>query len=416
MGQGMNCPYKGEVRMQNKHSVKRIALLLVAVMAFAAFAGCSARVADPVVGKVGDLEIYYSTFYNSYQYEELMKYYYGTGTSFDTSTEEGYREFLDYHFDSIIDTLLPIYVGMQKGVTLTAEEEANVQAEYEAEIESIYSSYASSVDDSITDEVAIRAEEEKLLKEYLRANGVSEKEYFTSIEESLREQAIGDKYMESLLAEVTVSDEEVKAYYDEQMLAYEKDYANDIGYYYDDYISFLDYGGPEPLIVPEGYNYYKHILVMNPEEGEEKDVDAIIAEIYEKINADADLTEEDFDALVAEYGEDSGMKSEPYMTTGYMIAEANADTYYAEFSEAALALENEGDITAEAVETTAGKHIIMKCGPVEPKTVSFEEAEESMRELALEKKQSEAKAAYLADWREEVKIVKHYSRVAGIGR
>ncbi|MBQ6692248.1 MAG: peptidylprolyl isomerase [Clostridia bacterium] len=402
--------------MQNKHSVKRIALLLVAVMALAAFAGCSARVADPVVGKVGDLEIYYSTFYNSYQYEEMMKYYYGTGTSFDTSTEEGYREFLDYHFDSIINTLLPIYVAKQEGITLTEEEEANVQLELEAEIDQIYASYASSVDESITDEAAIRAEEEKILKDYLRANGLTVEKYFASVEESLRDQAIGDKYMNSLLADITVSDEEAKAFYDEQLTYYETDYANDPGYFYDDYLSYLDYGEIHPLIVPEGYDYYKHILIMNPEEGEEKDVDAIIAEIYEKINADSDFTEADFDALVAEYGEDTGMQSEPYKTTGYMISEYNADTYYAEFSAAALALENQGDITLEAVETSVGKHIIMKCAPVEARTVPFEEVEEDIRELALEKEKLEVQNDYLDQWREEVKIVKHYNRVAGIGR
>lgn len=402
--------------MQNKHSVKRIALLIAAVMALVAFAGCNAQVADPVVGKVGDMEIYYSTFFNSYQYEEMMKYYYGTGVNFDMSTEEGYREFLDYHFDNIIDAMLPIYIAKQEGITLTAEEEANVQAECEAEIENIYASYASSVDASITDEAEIRAEEEKLLKEYLRANGMTVEKYFASIEENLRDQAIGDKHMNALLAEVNVSDEEVKAFYDEQVEAYQKDYESDISYYYEDFSNFLNYGGPEPLVVPEGYDYYKHILIMNPAEGEEKDVDAIVAEIYEKINADEDLTEEDFDALVAEYGEDTGMQAEPYMTTGYMISEANADAYYAEFSEAALALENEGDITAEPAVTSVGQHIIMKCGPVEAKTRTFEEAEESMRELALTKKQEEVKAGYLAEWREDVKIVKHYSRVNGIGR
>ncbi len=402
--------------MQNKHSVKRIALLMVAVMALAAFAGCSARVADPVVGKVGDLKIYYSTFYNSYQYEELMKYYYGTGTSFDTSTEEGYREFLDYHFDKIINSMLPMYIAKQEGITLNEEEEAALQTKYEAEIDNVYESYASYVDESITDEAAIRAEEEKLLKEYLRNNGMSLNTYFESIKESLRDSAIGEKYMESLLADITVSDEEAKAFYDEQLTYYETDYASDPGFFYDDYVSYLDYGEMHPLIVPEGYDYYKHILIMNPEEGVEKDVDAIIAEIYEKINADTDLTEEDFDALIAEYGEDPGMKSEPYMSTGYMISEANADTFYAAFSEAALALENEGDVTAEAVETTAGKHIIMKCGAVEARTVPYEEVEEDIRELALEKKKLEAQNEYLDQWREEVKIVKYYSRVNGLGR
>ena len=148
---------------------------------------------------------------------------------------------------------------------------------------------------------------------------------------------------------------------------------------------------------------------MNPEEGEEKDVDAIIAEIYEKIEAG-----EDFDALIEEYGEDPGMQSEPYKTEGYILSEANASDYYEEFSEAALALENEGDITPEAVESTSGKHIIKKLGPVEAKTISLDEVREKIEELVQQEKEDALYADYLAQWKEEVKIVKYYDRVNGV--
>ena len=397
---------KGEERMQNKHNGMRAVLFTLAlVLVFAAFAGCSAKLNDPVVGKVGNIDIRFQTYYRVYVNNMYMQSIYGT---YDVSTDEAYRAFQDTVFDSIVNSLLPIYVAKQEGVTLTAEEEAEVQESLQQEIDSLYESYADDVDASITDEDEKRAEEEKLLLADLKANGLTYDKYIKSIEDSLRDEAIANKYIESLLAEVTVTDDDVQAYYDEQLAYYQERYEEDPANYFDDYSSFLN-GGSQPLVVPEGYNYYKHILVLDAEEGEDKDVDAIVAEIYAKIEAG-----EDFDALIEEYGEDPGMQNEPYKTEGYILSEANASDYYEEFSAAALALENEGDITPEAVQSSKGKHIIKKCGPVEAKTVTLDEVKDTIREQVETERKNDLYQEYLAQWKEEVKIVKYYDRVNGV--
>ena len=287
---------------------------------------------------------------------------------------------LRYHLES----------AKKNGVTLTDEEEAEVQKKLQEQIDSLYEDYADKVDESITDEAEKRAAEEKLLLEDLKANGLTYDKYIKSIEESLRDQAIGKKYADGLMAEVTVSDEDVQAYYDEQLAYYQERYAEDAANYFDDYSSYITNGGLQPLVVPEGYNYYKHILILDPEEGEEKDVDAIVAEVYAKIQAG-----EDFDALIEEYGEDPGMKNEPYKTEGYILSEANASDYYEEFSAAALALEKEGDVTPEAVQSSKGKHIIKKLGPVEAKTLSLDEVKDAVRELVQSDKEDALYEEYL---------------------
>lgn len=392
--------------MQNKHNGMRAVLFTLAlVLVFAAFAGCSAKLNDPVVGKVGNIDIRFQTYYRVYVNNMYMQSIYGT---YDVSTDEAYRAFQDMVFDSIINSMLPIYVANQAGVTLTAEEEAEVQESLQQEIDSLYESYAGDVDASITDEDEKRAEEEKLLLADLKANGLTYDKYIKSIEDSLRDEAIANKYIESLLAEVTVTDDDVQAYYDEQLAYYQERYEEDPANYFDDYSSFLN-GGSQPLVVPEGYNYYKHILVLDAEEGEDKDVDAIVAEIYAKIEAG-----EDFDALIEKYGEDPGMQNEPYKTEGYILSEANASDYYEEFSAAALALENEGDITPEAVQSSKGKHIIKKCGPVEAKTVTLDEVKDTIREQVETERKNDLYQEYLAKWKEEVKIVKYYDRVNGV--
>lgn len=72
---------------------------------------------------------------------------------------------------------------------------------------------------------------------------------------------------------------------------------------------------------------------------------------------------EDFDALIAEYGDDPGMEEYPINEVGYLVGE-KSDLLKA-FKDAALALENVGDITSELVKTTNGYHIIKLVSRVE---------------------------------------------------
>lgn len=393
--------------MQNKRNGMRAILLTMAlVLVFSALVGCSAKVNDPVVGKVGNISIHYSSYYNTYYNNMYMYSMYGM---YDVSTAEKYRIFQDMTFDAIISSLLPVYIAKKNGVTLNDEEEAHLQEDLQTQIDNMYASYMEEVDAAITDETARRAEAEKLLKADLKAAGITYNAYVKQIEGNLRDQAIKTKFVDSLMAEVTVTDADVQAYYDEKLAYYQERYETDPANYYTDYSSFISNGGLEPLVVPEGYAYYKHILVLDPEEGVEKDVDAIIAEIYAKLEAG-----EDFDTLVAEYGEDTGMQSEPYKTTGYLLSEGTASKYYPEFSAAALALENVGDITPEGVQSEKGQHIIMKASVVEAKTIPFDEVKETIRELVQTEKEDALYEEYYAEWLKETTIKKYYSRVNGL--
>ena len=69
--------------------------------------------------------------------------------------------------------------------------------------------------------------------------------------------------------------------------------------------------------------------------------------------------------------------------------------------------------TAEAYESK-GKHIIKKLGPVEAKTLSLDEVKDTVRELVQSDKEDALYEEYLTQWKEEVKIVKHYDRVNGV--
>ena len=65
---------------------------------------------------------------------------------------------------------------------------------------------------------------------------------------------------------------------------------------------------------------------------------------------------EDFDALIAEYGQDPGMESSPAKEDGYPVS-ADSTNWVTEFRDAAMALENVGDVS-EPVRSEHGIHII----------------------------------------------------------
>ena len=230
------------------------------------------------------------------------------------------------------------------------------------------------------------------------------------IEDDVRGAAIGNKYMESLYSGVNVTEEDAKAYYDEQLAAKKAEYAETPAQFYTDYsnaISGSDTVGV--LTVPEGYRFCKHILIKKAEEGDTtKNVNQIVEEVKAKL---ADGV--DFDKLVEEYGEDPGMKEEPYKTEGYLISENTLDKYYDGFGIAAISLKNIGDVS-NPVETEAGYHFIQYTSDAEVKDTPFEDVKQAIIDKLTEDEKVAIYNDCLAKWKEEIKIEKYYDRVSGI--
>ncbi|NLB61499.1 MAG: hypothetical protein GX802_03605 [Clostridiales bacterium] len=118
----------------------------------------------------------------------------------------------------------------------------------------------------------------------------------------------------------------------------------------------------------------------------------------------------DFKALVEKYGEDDGMKNEPYKTLGYLYSDAIADKYVKPFSEGCKTLEFNGDVTG-AVISDFGVHFIMQIDELEPKTVSFEDAKEAITKQLLDEAQVKHFEETLDTWLETLKITQHRNRI-----
>ena len=107
-------------------------------------------------------------------------------------------------------------------------------------------------------------------------------------------------------------------------------------------------------------------------------LETVTAEAYDEILATAQdvlaraQAGEDFDALLEEYGEDTGMKNEPNKSRGYLVCEG-LSVYEQSFQDAAMALEKVGDISAELVKTSYGYHILQYATDVTPGAVELTE-------------------------------------------
>lgn len=399
--------------------IKRSYALILALAVLAGIvSGCSAIVSDPPVARIGNLEIKYSTYYNTYyQYYSIYSSY---GLIDPSSTEDINRLKSDV-FDMLIDQKLPVYMAKQNKLTLTEEDEAQVQKELEDLIESHLDQYKSDIDPALTDETQIRNAKMELLVKTLEDRGTNFDDYFyKTMYNELVDTKLGEKMRDIVVKDAQVSDEEAKERYDSSLASQRTDYKENPKTYYADYTNFIDGTGLKPFIAPEGYYYVKHIYIKDPAEDDtEKDVDKIVSEIQAQLDALGEEATVDeriakFEELIGEYNEDTGLEQEPYKTEGYLMHPSLTDTYFASFFEEALKLENRGDISGP-VKSDDGTHIIIRLGDVDSsKTLSFDEVKDDIIDTIRAEKEEELYLAALAEWREKVKIVKYTSRVAGI--
>ncbi|MBQ8507718.1 MAG: peptidylprolyl isomerase [Clostridia bacterium] len=90
-------------------------------------------------------------------------------------------------------------------------------------------------------------------------------------------------------------------------------------------------------------------------------------EIYARLEAG-----EDFSALIAEFGEDPGMQSEPTASRGYYVSAASTN-WEENFRDGALELTNPGDYSPEPVVGSSGVHIIFYAAEVSAGAASFDD-------------------------------------------
>ena len=257
------------------------------------------------------------------------------------------------------------------GFAMTAEAEAELTAQAEATLDNMreyFTTYLTSY--GLTgDELTAAVEEE------VAASGYSI-EYLV---ETGKLSAALEHIYSMHTADVTVTEDEVKAAFDAKIEAAKTTYAEA-----DAYISaFMN--GEEILYTPEGFRNMQ-VLFINPTDEAEADTTG-------KAKADAAKAEidagKDFVEVMVAYS-DEGLSQE-VLEAGYAVAEGST-MYSEEFLAAAMALENIGDVT-DVVETEYGYFIIKYVADIPAGAVAYEGREAQETEEALTAKKDAAYSA-----------------------
>ncbi len=422
-----------------------LALLLAIVLAFCS--GCSLIVKDPEVDKqtviidAGD-QVYTKGEVQQMIDEEMLyqqyAYEYQYGMKLDTSDPEVIAFVREQVLSQLTNQIVLDRKVRELGYLDLSEEDL---ATAQKAADDMYASYVEGVistdfaDSELTGEELTAAAEALMVEMggYPTLEELVESEKFTMA---------ANRLYEDVVADVVLTEEELQTEYNGRV-----DYAREEYDAYPEYYGMDVSDGLTVYYVPAGYRYVKHILFAFGEEDqlalddlnvqlgeanqnlsenqeslepvslsameaesaelegqlEERTEEAyaalepLVAEVQQRLAAG-----EDFDALMALYGQDPGMQSEPAMSRGYPVSYASMN-WVAEFREAAMALENVGDVS-EPVRTEYGIHLIKYVADIPQGPVAFEEVREKLETESVVYKKDDVYQQVLADWAGEVNV------------
>ena len=360
---------------------------------------------------------------------------------YDTTTDENAKFINQLALDYAIQYALMDQKAAEWGLDQFTNEEMETLKASNAEswnsLVDSYVSYYGNLTDESTDEEKLAAKTSALAA--LEAMGYTEDVMMQSTLEEERYNRVRNKMVEN----VEVTDDEVQTAFDTQVESDKASYEGNVAYY--EYMT--QYYGQTSYYVPEGYRGITHILLTvdddllqnyedlaakleEQEEAEDTDtteatatdvteetetpvtqadVDAAYQAILDSVQPTIDEINQkladgaSFSDLIAEYGADPGMQSEPYMSEGYSVHQDSV-VWDAAFVKAAFSVEKAGDVS-EPVVGSYGVHIVYYLRDVPSGAVELtDDIKEDLKSTLLSEKENEAFASTMQLWRDASKI------------
>lgn len=230
------------------------------------------------------------------EYAELFNTYAGyyAMMGYDMENDqETVQSLQDFIVDTLVEEKVIAYQARENGYDkLSDDKMAEIEATAAVELEEMMVMLREQANNEAAEDSTINAEERlaELVAdetEYYTGTRMTEEEMRQWIVDYYTESEVYQTFREAMLADVTVSDDKVKEWYDNAVAEDEQTYSETPEYYKDDKESEEIYGDYPVTYSPEGYKRMLHILIV-PEE-------AMASEYYDK--------ETSIDNLKAEYGE-----------------------------------------------------------------------------------------------------------------
>ena len=261
------------------------------------------------------------------------------------------------------------------------------------------------------------------LESYLSAYGFTGDELNAAVEEQMAQAGYTEETLmdsaelndvlnflyERATADVTVTEDEVKAAFDAKVAQQKESYAS-VDSFINDYVN-----ESEILYTPENVRLMECIFVASVEgeatedeatadeatadeatadeatAGEAADIASLTGYAKAKAIAAAIAGGADFEESMKAYNEDSS--TEEQMLRGYPVA-ANSTTYGDEFTAGAMALEHVGDVS-DVIVTDYGYFILRYAKDLESGEADFEARKETETEETLTNKKNDAYSAFI---------------------
>ena len=293
--------------------------------------------------------------------------------TYDSTDEVLYEELLD----ALIDEKLEFQRAEAMGCTeLTTEELTEIENAVALEVSERYQYYYEQMRQNYPDanENSLASYTQNAVAAYIAESGETDAELIRSYTEA----KILEKLYNTVTAEVSVTEEEIFARYEEYVAADQKTYTAHPEYFESDKTTNAVYYN-----LP-GYRYVKHIRLSSEENAET---------ILER------TATENFDHLIEEATEDRASLNYP---NGFAVGE-NSELYIEGYADAALSLEQPGDIS-EVVALEDGFYIIKYVQEIPAGAEDFLTMRQYVENDLLDAMRSETYSAALAEWREAAEI------------
>lgn len=370
---------------------------------------------------------------------------------------------------TLAENAIVLHMAEQLGLGLTEDQETQFATEatqgYESTVEMYYQSY-------FADQYEDESEGRTAAAQYLNEQGYT----YESTLKSLRETQLATNVYDYITADVTVTEEEVKAAYDEYVAADQSTY-EESAYQFESAYS----NGSDIYYTPEGYRVVKHILFQFDDEQSAQyeelcaQLDALDAELAEATATDETATDEAADATVTDETaadeaaadetatEEAAPRAAEEIEADIAEAQAQLDALYQQLipeAEAAAArFESGEDIEAliaelnddtgmpetgyavsetadvstqmwdpaftegalsieevgglsEPVLGTYGVHLIYYAGDLTPGAIPYEDVRADVEALALSEKVNQTYADQIAAWEEELNLQLYPEHIA----
>ncbi len=383
-------------------------ILTFLILAAVLFTGCSS---DAVVAKVNGEPIYQSEVDALIDASASMYAQQGITKEEFLKNETVVASLKQQAIDSLIDQKVLVMKATELGAKMpTAEELAKTEADAKTQLSGLEDKAREiALDQKKTDaNLNLDKRVDELVNSQLMYFGLTRNNFVKSLVDASKSQAAIDFALNGYAA----SDADLTTYLnkqiEEQKAAYE---ANN------DALSQYDSNGTQ-VYYPTGSVYVKHVLVKIPDEKVQEASGAYqedkakgmlqIAPELEKIKPQVDsiyakaIAGEDFEALIAEFGQDEGMTAEPYKTTGYLVIPGSSGLME-EFRDAALKLKQVGELS-EPVATLYGYHIL-KCVSV-PTNTTLATMSDDFKTAAENELKNELINETIAGWKATMNIEK----------